>query len=137
MLGHDIAAALPELRAHAESRMTLTVRVESVMVAPDATGKDAETATVQHPSLPCRLRAGTRQPTDTPVAGSTVTTVPDELHFPWDTHQLAVGWRAVVISIGPLDPPSLLDRMYRLVNPHEGSQATAQRWGVESWATTT
>ena len=135
MLGSDIAVALPTLRAEAESRMTLTVRVESVAVAPDAdTGADVEAATVSHLALPCRLKPGRLQPRGASVQGSTVTETSPEMHFPWDASGLRVGHRAVVTAVGPLDSPMLVGRAYRLTGPSEGSQMTAQRWGVETWA---
>lgn len=133
MLGHDLNTALPGLRGHARSRMTVTVRVESVAVAPDATGADVETATIVHASLPCRVKAGSRQGIAPDVQGSATPTPRDELHFEWDVIGLRPGQRAVVTAVGELDPPGLLGNTYRLTEPSAGSQMTAQRWGVESW----
>ena len=136
MLGGDLATALPGLRQQAESRMTCTARVESVSVAPNlTTGADVETVTTIHASLPCRIKDGPRQERSGDLQGASVTVSGPEVHVPWDTAGLAVGQRAVVASVGPLDRPSLLGTMYRLTGPAEGSLVTAQRWGVELWRT--
>ena len=135
MFGSDIEAALPELRAAAESRMRTTAKVESVAVSPGTTGADMETPTVVHAAIRCRVKAMSgRQSLTGHVAGSPQTQVSDEIHFPWDTVGLKVGLRVTVTGLGPSDPPSLLGNVYRLSSPHEGSQSTAQRWGVETWA---
>ena len=134
MLMPAIAGALPFLRQQARSRMTVTVRVESVTVTADpATGADVEAATVVHASLPCRVKVGARQGAAPDVQGSATPTARDELHFEWDVLGLVPGQRAVVTAVGALDHPGLLGNTYRLVEPCEGSQMTAQHWGVESW----
>lgn len=134
-LNAAIEAALPELRAEAEGRMTVTAKVEAVAVTPGPTGADVETPTVIHQAIRCRVKAvGRRQSVLVHVAGSIQAQVSDEVHFPWDTVGLKVGLRVTVTGLGPSDPPSLLGNVYRLSSPSEGSQATAQRWGVETWA---
>ena len=134
-LNAAIEAALPELRAEAEGRMTVTAKVEAVAVTPGPTGADVETPTVIHQAIRCRIQAGgRRQSVLVHVAGSIQAQVSDEVHFPWDTIGLEAGLRVTITAIGPLDPPSLLGNVYRLSSPHEGSQAKAQRWGVETWA---
>lgn len=138
MLGDDIATVMPGLRQQAESRMTCTVRIESVSVAPDAsTGADVETVTTVHASLPCRIKEATRQVQVVDLQGASVTASGPEMHVPWDTAGLAVGQRAVITSVGALDRPSLLGTTYRLTGPSEGSLVTAQRWGVELWQAAT
>lgn len=132
MLGADISAHLPELRSHALSRMSSTVRVERVLsVTPDPlTGHDVVTAETVHAALACRVKASVAaiQPRD--VSGVDISERPDQLHFPWDTTGLAVGMRATVTASRN---PILVGKVYRLVRPHVGDDATAQRWGVESW----
>ena len=134
MLADDVAAALPRLRAEASARMSTTVRVESVTVATGPTGADVETPTIIHAAIRCRVKSANRQARPGHADGSLVVQVSDEVHFPWDTLGLVAGLRVTVTALGPLDPPSMLGGVYRLSNPHEGSQHTAQRWGVESWA---
>ena len=134
-LNSAVEAALPELRAEAEGRMTVTAKVEAVAVSAGPTGADVETPTVIHAALRCRVKAvSRRQSLIGHVAGSPQTQVSDEIHVPWDTTGLKVGQRVTVTALGPLDPPSLLGNVYRLASPQEGSQHTAQRWGVETWA---
>ena len=132
MLGDDVAGVLPELRAHALSRMTSTAHVERILgVAADPlTGADVVTAATVHAALPCRVKASEAaiQPRD--VAGVDVPERPDQIHFPWDTAGLEVGQRVTVTASRN---PILVGRVYRLVRSHIGDDATAQRWGVESW----
>ena len=132
MLGDDVAGVLPELRAHAHSRMTSTAHVERILgVAADPlTGADVVTAATVHAALPCRVKASVSaiQPRD--VAGVDVPERPDQIHFPWDTAGLEVGQRVTVTASRN---PILVGRVYRLVRSHIGDDATAQRWGVESW----
>ena len=138
MIGQDIAAALPELRREAESRMLMAVRIESVTVSADtSTGADTETVVVVHASIPCRIKDAVRQERSADMQGVSVVVLGLVLHVPWDTAGLLSGQRAVVVSCGPLDPPALLGVAYRLASPTRGSPATAQRWGVEVWRLTT
>lgn len=57
MLGHDLAAALPGLRAHAESRMTstATIRRKTGGSTTDADGYRVPEWEVVHVELPCRF----------------------------------------------------------------------------------
>lgn len=132
MLGADISAHLPELRAHALSRMTSTVRVERILsvVADPMTGADVVTAATVHAALACRVKASVAaiQPRD--VAGADIPERSDQIHFPWDTPGLGVGQRVTVTAS---QNPILVGKVYRLVRPHVGDDTTAQRWGVESW----
>ena len=132
MLGDDVRSALPELRQHAESRMSTTVRVERILsvTADPMTGADVVTPATVHAALACRVKASESaiQPRD--VSGVDIPERPDQIHFPWDATGLEVGMRATVTASRN---PILVGRMYRLVRPHLGDDTTAQRWGVESW----
>ena len=132
MLGDDVAGVLPELRAHALSRMTSTAHVERILsvTADPLTGADVVTAATVHAALPCRVKASEAdlQPRD--LAGVDVPERPDQIHFPWDTAGLEVGQRVTVTASRN---PILVGKVYRLVRPHVGDDTTAQRWGVESW----
>ena len=132
MLGDDVAGVLPELRAHAESRMSTTVRAERVLsvTADPLTGADVVTAATIHAALPCRVKASVSEIQPRDVAGVDVPERPDQIHFPWDTAGLEVGQRVTVTASRN---PILVGRVYRLVRSHVGDDATAQRWGVESW----
>ena len=132
MLGDDVRNALPELRAHALSRMASTAHVERILSvdADPLTGADVVTAATVHAALACRVKASVSaiQPRD--VAGVDVPERPDQIHFPRDTAGLEVGQRVTVTAS---QNPLLVGRVYRLVRPHVGDDTTAQRWGVESW----
>ena len=132
MLGDDVAGALPELRAHALSRMTSTAHVERILsvTADPLTGADVETVETVHAALPCRVKAasGAVQPAD--VSGLAIPERSDELHVEYDTAGLGVGMRATIIASRN---PALVGRVYRLSRSHTGDDLTAQRWGVESW----
>ena len=133
MLGDDIAGVLPELRAHALSRMTSTVLVESVTVAADPmTGRDVETATTIA-TLPCRVKSSGVQGTRANISDAAILENRQLIHFPWDTTVLRAGMR---VTITASTTPSLVGMVYRLDSPTQGDQATAQRWEVESWPPT-
>lgn len=132
MLGDDIAGALPELRAHALSRMTSTARVERVLgvTADPLTGADVVQVVTVHAALPCRVRATSGELRPANVDGLTIAEQSDQLHFPWDTSGLDVGMRATITASRN---PALVGRVYRLSRSPLGDDLTAQRWGVESW----
>ena len=111
--------------------MTSVVRVESVAVTESrATGEDIESA-VLVAELPCRVKSPKTSPSADSAGGATVQPVGPELHFEWDAPGLRSGMRATVLTS---ESPLLIGRVFRLVQPPEGEQMTAQRWGVESWA---
>lgn len=131
MLGGDVAGALPELRAAAESRMTSRARIESVVVAFDEeSGKDVEVATVVHESLPCRVRRSGSLVAQTRLQDATIASAAPILSVPWDTEDLQVGMRATIIHS---DSPLVRGAVYRLAGVPDGDQVTAQRWEVEGW----
>ena len=132
MLGDDVAGVLPELRAHALTRMTSTAHVERILsvTADPLTGADVVTAATVHAALPCRVKASEAEIQPRDVDGVDVPERPDQIHFPWDTAGLEVGQRVTVTASRN---PILVGRVYRLVRSHLGDDATAQRWGVESW----
>lgn len=131
-LGASIAGILPELRSHAESRMTSTVRVERVLsvTADPMTGQDVVTAETVHAAVPCRLKAATSALRPAAVGDLTIPEHSDQLHVPWDIPGLAVGMRATITASSN---PLLVGRVYRMSRSHVGDDTTAQRWGVESW----
>ena len=139
-LNAAIEGALPTLRAEAEARMQSRCRIESVAVTPHPlTGKDVEQAelvTIEWrgetlSDTPCRVRADDGQAMEADVESAQIGEVRSVLHVPWDTPGLRPGLRATITAS---DSPAVIGNQYRLVRPHEGDQATAQRWGVESWA---
>ena len=132
MLGDDVAGVLPELRAHALSRMTSTAHVERVLgvTADPLTGADVVQVETVHAELPCRVRAASGALRPANVGGLTIAEQSDQLHFPWDTSGLDVGLRATITASRN---PALVGRVYRLSRSPDRDDQTAQRWGVESW----
>ena len=77
MLGHDIAAALPELRAHAESNLTDLCRIErktGAVTIDTANGMQIPDWVVAHDAVPCRVVSPKMQP-QTAEAGEQMLTV--------------------------------------------------------------
>lgn len=133
MLGDDTSAVLPELRAHALSRMTSTALIESVSVTADPmTGKDIEAPTVIA-TLPCRVKLSGVQGTRANISDATILESRQKIHFPWDVTVLRAGMKVTITSSRT---PSIIGTVYRLDSPTQGDDATAQRWEVESWAPT-
>ena len=108
-LGADIAAALPELRAQAESMMTDTILVErQTGTTPDpVTLEDVATWATVHEGLGRVQRPG-NQPAET-VAGEVefgVSTVLVQL--PLSVTGIKRDHRVTVTAVGPLSDPDLL-----------------------------
>ena len=109
MLGDDIAAALPELRAQAESMMADTVLVERATgTTPDpVTLEDVTTWATVHEGVARVQRPGT-QPAET-VAGEIefgVSTV--LIQLPLSAVGVKRDDRVTVTALGPLSDPDLL-----------------------------
>ena len=81
--GQDIQAALPRLRAYAESRMVDTVLVEKCTGTTDdeSTGHKVPTWETAYEG-PCRWQQRSQQVAATNSAGGTVTVQQTELHLP-------------------------------------------------------
>jgi hypothetical protein len=111
MLGDDIAAALPELRAHAESMMRDTVKVERATGAftrDPVTLEDVPVYATVHEGQARIQRPGGIQPSEE-VAGEVefgISTILAQL--PLSTTGVERGDRLTVTAIGPLSDPDLL-----------------------------
>lgn len=133
MLHDDIARALPELRAHAESMMTTTARVTE----PGTVEADPETGAdviVDGPLVyegRCRVKAAQRVPTPRESADATVAVDNDSIHFPALAGPFEVGH--VVTVTASVHQPLLVGRRYRITGLHEMELQTAQRVAVEVW----
>lgn len=132
-LGDDIAAALPELRAHAESRMceTVTVRRPAGWEPDPVTGNDVPTYADPDPYVgQARLKPpSTVKALEPDLAGSAIVTQPAELHIPWEGPALLPG--DVVLFAADTYTPRLRGLVYRVVSSHAASDVTAQRVPVE------
>lgn len=125
MIADDIAAALPELRAHAESRMQRpsTARPVLGVTADPETGADVTEYGDPIYEGPCRLRnrakgslGATRE-----SGGVSVTLSDIEWHIPFDSPRIPVG---TVIFIDDLPA-------YRTTDLADGDDMTARRYPVE------
>lgn len=125
MLGHDIAAALPEMRAHAESRMRRNCVVRRVLSV-DADPETGEDVPVYGPVLydgPCRLRDRQYGSTALDLSGTAPATRSRlELHIPVGSPRLPV--HAVVLFDD--GTPT-----YRITDLADGDDVTARRYPLE------
>lgn len=132
MLGDSIAAALPSLRAHAESRMSSTCRIEGVRIDTDpAEGGPIEVVEWTAYEGRCRLRA--RNSGREAGASSTQAVHSLELHIPVGAGPVSVGQRVTMIDSRN---PAVVGNRYRVTHLHEADDLTAQRLEVEAWAAT-
>ena len=129
MIGDDLAAVLPELRAEAESRMRDTVTVRAVAgTEPDPLTGDDVVTYADEPVYQgkCRVRIDSyAQPTTADSAGSTVTSQSRQLHVPWDAPEILDGHVAFLAD--DTFTPRLRGVVYRVTGAHEASDTTAQR----------
>lgn len=129
MLGQDVAAALPGLRAQAESRMVDTVVVRrpaaDQTIDDDTVVDGAEFAPAPVYSGPCRVKAPGVQPQRVESAGATVTIQKPELHVPDDAPELLPG--DVAFLAADTYTPRLRGKVYRVDDGHAATDSTAQR----------
>jgi hypothetical protein len=112
MLGHDISAALPELRAHAESLMVDTLVVDvptgGTTIDPDTL---AEVPTYGAPiySGPGRIqRPGSLSPRENVAGGYEFDVRAVLAQLPLTAVGITAGARVTVTAVGPLTDPDLL-----------------------------
>lgn len=123
MLGDDIARALPELRAHAESRMTTPCEARPVVgVSSNGSGDDViEYGPAVYAGL-CRLRnRGGAATADAQSADSTRVADRIEWHIPHDAQEVQPG-TVVFIEGVP---------RFRVLEWADGDDVTARRYPVE------
>lgn len=127
-----ILAALPQLRAEAEARMVsacVIERVTGLVTAADGTVSESVTLVW---SGGCRVR-GRGEWVSEQGEGATNAVHSTEVHIPVSALGVMSGDR---ITITDSPEPRQVGNVYRIVRLHDGSQTTAQRLGVESWAQT-
>lgn len=139
MLGHDLAAALPELRAHAESRMTSRATVKRPGGPPVIVdGLETDGWLTQHTELPGRLagtRGGAAQNRTITLGQTEVQVALREWHCPASTSGLRDG---DVIEVTEGENAGVF---LRVVEASWQDQATARRVPVveiqqpEGWST--
>lgn len=123
MLGNDIAAALPTLRAQARSRMTrpCVAKLVTGVGANPETGADETIYETLYEGV-CRLRNRDVAGSSRESGGATVTVARIEWHIPHDAPRIPVG---TVISFED-DTPD-----YRTTDTADGDDLTARRYPVE------
>lgn len=129
MLGHDLAATLPELRAHAESRMgapigsTVQVRRKTGGTTTDADGYEVDEWVIELAEVPCRIGSdrGAAQSRTVSTPGGDVTLAVRVAHFPAATEGLRDGDLIEVVA------GRLLGSVWRVVEADDADQQTARR----------
>lgn len=123
LIGERIAAALPELRAHAESRMTTPCEARPVVgVSSNGSGDDViEYGPAVYVGM-CRLRnRGGAATVDAQSADSTRVVDRIEWHIPHDSPEAQPG---MVVFIGGVP-------RFRVLEWADGDDVTARRYPVE------
>lgn len=131
MLGESIRAALPELRAHAESRMgvdnggsnaTLWRRVAREE-QDESNGSEAPEWLAVHLSLPCRIGSdrGSAPTRTINTPGGEMQVGARTAHFPVDTYDLADGDLIEIIA------GRLIDTVWQIAEADDADQQTARR----------
>lgn len=131
MIGADVAAALPEMRAAAESLMLDQGR--ALRLGEPVYDPDEQTSTPAVEELfesRCKVKSGAIQAAVIQLGERTAAVVKVELHLPISTPPLRAGdeWEVTephALSAVPVG------RRYRVISPFEKSLATARRYDVE------
>lgn len=129
----DISAALPGLRAAAESRMTATCTVSREDPAGEPNW-NADTMQYEPPvttvySGSCRVRAAVKRDIAATVADQVFIESQYILHLPMDGSEEIRRGDLVEITASP-DDGALIGRLYTIVSAAAGSQNTARRFPV-------
>lgn len=125
MIGHDIAAALPELRAHVESMMTDTIRLEHVT----GSAPDPDTLAMVDTYATDYLGPGRVQRPDTqvsePVAGEVeFGALRATIQLPIAVATAKRGQRVTVVASGD---PGLVGKAFSVLGVPSKSHATMRR----------
>lgn len=139
-LGHDVAAALPEMRQLAESLMTLTLTTYAPTGEPatDADGYQVPGYDDQGDTRG-KVQSGSGKDSETRyvnIGGVERPVIDGGLHIPLSapvpaaSEQRGQGWEYEVTAVGPADDPALLGRRYLVVSSPAKSHATARRLDV-------
>lgn len=132
MLGDDIARALPELRAHAESMMRDTCTVErhtgNGRVWDELTGTYSDPEPVTIYSGRCRVRARDAQDQSLTVGEAAWSVTDVVVSLPLSAPAPPVDAVVTITTIGPLSDPSLLGSRFSVAGSlSKSSLPTARR----------
>ncbi|WP_433584553.1 DUF6093 family protein [Microbacterium hydrocarbonoxydans] len=129
-LGADIDAALPGLRAEAESRMTDNIEAGRYADRTDPTSGNAVRALVElRYSGIGRVRWGSREVTNANGPSMPVAVQEPYLSVPFGTHLLLIGDE---IAITASKDPVLAGRRFRIAGEPVAGQVTAHRYPLEA-----
>ena len=125
-LGQDIAAALPELRAHALSMMTDRCIIREPDAWPDEVLTEGTVAWMYAGTeqLPCRIKTTDTMPQTVTVGGQTVPTLRLRVSLPIEIVPVK---DQVVTIISAAADPALAGRRFDVQISEVGSQLTARR----------
>jgi len=130
-LGADLAAALPELRAEAESLMLDTCTVSPVTGVDESTGAPTPGTAVY--AGRCRFQTTEVQVSEPEAGGATYTVLSGRLHVPVAAFaNPAPGVDLVASCVTSANNPNLPGRMFRVTGPSPAkSLPTADRLPIE------
>lgn len=146
MFAEEITDTLPELRAYAESLMTLTVLAEGMGLGPDGEGIISKVPVSKGTSC-AKVAGGSQAARDgrtryVTVGGVTRPVLDGGLHLPLDSYLVggvlqivcsedpAEAWRFTVTAAGCGVDPSMIGRKYQAISVPAKSFATARRLDV-------
>lgn len=130
-LGADVQAALPQLRAQAESLMidACTISGGTTSVFNEETF-EYETVTAETYSGPCRLRFAATAVQDVEAAGQLLVVQRATLSLPIATSGAVLEGHVATIT-ACVNDPALVGRKFRIEGGHHQTFATARRFPVE------
>lgn len=131
----EVAGALAEGRALAESRMltTCAIQYDTGSTAIDPATDSEVTVYETTFSTKCRIKSTALLVRQNEVGGRTAGETSRELHLPvsstdpWADPDSARGVFALITAVDATDDPTLLGQRVRLSGPAPGSQTTARR----------
>lgn len=130
MLGHDITAALPELRAHAESNLTDLCRIErktGAVTIDTANGMETAEWVVAHEAVPCLILPPKMQPQTAEAGDQMLTVLRHVVAVPVAVEDIRVEDRLTVTQSGD---GSLINATLYVTGVPRGSQMVLRRIDV-------
>lgn len=125
-LGADISAALPGLRAEAESRMTDAVQVGRFMDATDPlTGDPTRVLETERYTGKARIRWGSREVSNSDATSSPVGSQEPYLSVPFGAARF---WADDEVLVTGSPDPLLVGRQFRVQGAAVAGQVTAYRY---------
>lgn len=133
MIGHDLTAILPQLRAQAESLMLDTgkaLRPNGGTEYDPVFKVDVDLYDDLFGPVACKVQTRNVLPRESEVGGRTSTSVRTELHVPARSPRLEVGDVWEFVTVHPLSL-TVVGQRVRVVAPVAGTLKTAARYEVE------